>query len=244
MKVLILAGTAEARALSHHLDALPNVEVAVSLAGRTSTTADHSGTVRVGGFDGVEGLSHHLMEQGIDAIVDATHPFAATMSAHAAEAAQRRRLPHLRFERPPWRAQPGDRWTDVADMTEAARALPALGATRALLTIGRTELDAFTDLGGIHLVVRSIETVDKHLLASAVFIQARGPFAVTDELALLKHHSIDTVVTKNSGGNDAKLIAARQLDIPVVMVKRPPSPGGTTVDNLHDTLRWLRSVDP
>lgn len=244
MKVLVLAGTAEGRALSHRLDALPGVEVVVSLAGRTSAVADHGGTVRVGGFGGVEGLERTLVAEGIDAIVDATHPFAATISAHAAEAAGRCGLPRLAFERPPWRPRPGDRWTDVADVAEAARVLPALGATRVLLTIGRAELGAFADIDGVHFVVRSIEAVEEQSLGGAVFIRARGLFSIADELTLLERHHIDTVVTKNSGGDDAKLVAARRLDIPVVMVRRPPCPGGTTVDNLDAALRWLHSIDP
>lgn len=242
MKVLILAGTAEARALSHRLDARPDVEVVVSLAGRTAAAADHGGTVRVGGFHGIDGLEHHLVHEKVDAVVDATHPFAATMSAHAARAAARARVPHLRFERPPWHARSGDRWTEVADVGQAARALPTIGATRVLLTIGRTGLDAFADIGAAHLVVRSIEPVDQQPFAGAVFVQARGPFTVADELALLEHHDIDTVVMKNSGGDDAKLAAARQLDLAVVMIRRPPSPGGPTVDDLDDVVRWLRSL--
>lgn len=243
MKVLVLAGTAEARALSQHLDALPDVELVVSLAGRTSAAADHGGTVRVGGFDGVDGLETHLMKERIDAIVDATHPFATTMSAHAIQAAHRTGLPHLRFERPPWRAQPGDHWTEVADVAGAARALPALGASRVLLTIGRTGLDAFGDIVDVHFIVRSIETVDEQSLADVVFLRARGPFTVADEVALLEGHAIDAMVTKNSGGDDAKLVAARELDIPVIMVRRPPSPGGTTVDNLEDALRWMHFAE-
>lgn len=243
MKVLLLAGTAEARDLSHRLYGLADVEVEVSLAGRTSAVADHGGTVRVGGFDGVDGLEGHLVEEGFDAIVDATHPFAAVMSAHAAQAAERVGLPRLRFERPPWRAQAGDQWIQVADVTEAATALPTLRATRVWLTIGRTGLDAFANIDGVHLVVRSIEPVRQKQLAEAVFIQARGPFTVADELKLLEQHDIDTVVTKNSGGDDAKIVAARRLGIPVVMIGRPPRPRGTTVDNLDDVLRWLRTVE-
>lgn len=243
MKVLLLAGTAEARELSHRLDGLAELEVVVSLAGRTSTVADHGGTVRVGGFDGVDGLVRHLVDEGFDAIVDATHPFAETMSTHAAAAAERLGIPRLRFERPPWRAQAGDRWIEVAGVAEASMALPALDATRVLLTIGGTGLDAFADIGDVQLVVRSIETVDRQRLPGAVFLQARGPFAVSDELGLLERYDIDTVVTKNSGGDDSKLVAARELGIHVVMIQRPPCLPGTTVGNLDDALRWLRSVD-
>lgn len=243
MKVLLLGGTAEARELSHRLDGLPDLEVVVSLAGRTANVADHGGSMRVGGFHGADGLASHLVEEGFDAIVDATHPFAETMSTHAATAAERVGIPRLRFERPPWRAQAGDRWIEVSDVAEAAMALPALGATRVLLTIGRTGLDAFADIGDVQVVVRSIEAVDRQRLPGAVFIEARGPFAVSDELRLLERHDIDTVVTKNSGGDDAKLVAARELGVPVLMIKRPPGPPGSTVADVEAAVRWLRSGD-
>lgn len=242
MKVLILAGTAEARALSHRLDALPDVEVVVSLAGRTSAAADHGGTLRLGGFGGVEALARHLVDEGIDAVVDATHPFATTMSAHAAEATERCGVPLLGVQRPPWRPQPGDRWIEAADVAAAARMLPALGVSRALLTIGRSELAHFAAIQGVRFVVRSIEGVDEQVLEDALFIRARGPFTVADEVALLDRHGIDVVVAKNSGGDDAKLAAARQLDIPVVLVSRPPSPSPVDAESVADALRWLRSV--
>jgi precorrin-6A/cobalt-precorrin-6A reductase len=242
VRVLLLAGTNEARALSHEMAELPDVDVVVSLAGRTSAAADHGGTLRVGGFGGAEELEAYLVQERFDAIVDATHPFAARMSAHAARAANRAGLPHLRFERPPWRAQPGDRWTEVADVAAAARAVRALGATRVLLTIGGTGLDAFGDIGGVHFVVRSIETVDLQPLGDASSIRARGPFTIAAEFTLLERHGIDAVVAKNSGGDDAKLVAARRLDIPVVMIRRPSTTDGLTVERLDDVLRWLRST--
>jgi len=243
VKVLLLAGTAEARALSHALDEVVGVDVVVSLAGRTSAAAGHGGTLRVGGFGGVEGLEAYLLEERFDAVVDATHPFAARMSAHVARAVRRSRTPLVRFERPEWRAQVGDRWTEAADVDAAARALVVLGATRVLLTIGRTGLDAFRSLDQVHFVVRSIETVDQQRLSSVSSIRARGPFTVADEVALLERHAIDAVVTKNSGGDDAKLVAARTLDVPVVMIKRPPGVDCSRVDNLEDALRWLGSAD-
>lgn len=243
MKVLLLAGTAEARALSHALDALVDVDVVVSLAGRTAAAADHGGTLRVGGFGGVDGLEAYLVHERFDAVVDATHPFAERMSVHVARAVRRAGTPLARFERPQWRAQVGDRWTEVADADAAARAVVALGATRVLLTIGRTGLDAFRSLDHVHFVVRSIETVDQQQLANLSSIRARGPFTVADEVALLERHAIDAVVTKNSGGDDAKLVAARTLDIPVVMIERPLRALCATVDNVEDALRWLRSAE-
>jgi len=197
----------------------------------------------VGGFGGVEGLEAYLLQERFDAVVDATHPFAERMSAHVARAVRRAGTPLVRFERPPWRARVGDRWTEVADVDASARAVVALGATRVLLTIGRTGLDAFRSLDHVHFVVRSIETVDQQQLANLSSIRARGPFTVADEVALLERHAIDAVVTKNSGGDDAKLVAARTLHIPVVMIERPRGADCSRVDNLEDVLRWLSSAD-
>ncbi|MEM1333179.1 MAG: cobalt-precorrin-6A reductase [Actinomycetota bacterium] len=242
VKVLVLGGTTEARLLSHHLDADPEVEVTVSLAGRTSTAATYGGTTRVGGFGGVDALAEHLVSSRYDAVIDVTHPFAATMSAHAATAADRAGVPRLRVERPPWRSQIGDRWTEVDDAAAAASTLTSLGSRRALITIGRSDLDAFTSLPDVHLVVRSIEAVDDQSPANIVFIQARSPFGVDDETTLLDHHRIDTLVTKNSGGDDAKLIAARERRVGVVMIRRPAGPPGPTVADVDGALRWVRSL--
>lgn len=242
MKVLVLGGTTEARLLSHHLDADPDLEVTVSLAGRTSAAATYGGTTRVGGFGGVDALAEHLVSSRYDAVIDATHPFAATMSAHAATAAHRVSVPLLRVERPPWRPQIGDRWTEVDDVAAAASTLTSLGSRRVLITIGRSGLDAFTSLRNVHLVVRSIEAVDDRSSSNIVFIQARSPFDVDDETTLLDHHRIDTLVTKNSGGDDAKLTAARERHVDVVMIRRPAGPSGLTVPDVDGALRWVRSL--
>lgn len=242
MKALILAGTAEARLLSHQLERIVGVEVVVSLAGRTSRPADHGGTVRVGGFGGADGLAAYLAAERIDALVDATHPFAATISAHAAEAADRCGVPRLQLVRPPWEPFPHDRWVDVGDVAGAASALRELGADRVLLTVGRTDLDAFTGMDDVHFVVRSIERPAAVPLADFALLQARGPFTVTQERDMLRRQGIDAVVSKNSGGEDAKLVAARELGVPVVMIRRPPPVPGVVAHDVPTAVDRLRSI--
>lgn len=239
MKVLVLAGTAEARRLSQRLGERPDVEVVVSLAGLTSTAADHGGTVRTGGFGGADGLARFLRGGAFDAVVDATHPFAATMPGNAAAACERCSIPRLRLVRAPWRPGVGDRWIDVADLGAAAEAVRQSGATRVLLTTGRMELVPFARLRDVSFVVRSIEPPAHLPLPSAEVVRARGPFTVGDEVDLLTARSIDLVVTKNAGGHDAKLVAARRLGLPVVVVRRPPTVPGPSVETVDEALVWL-----
>lgn len=247
MKVLLLAGTAEARRLSHELAARPGTEVVVSLAGLTARANVHGGTVRVGGFGGVDGLTAFLRQAAFDVVVDATHPFAATMPLHATIACERSSIARLRFVRPPWVAAGDDRWTDVADLDAAARAVRWSGASRVLLTTGRMELEPFVGLDDVAFVLRSIELPARLPLASVVWVTGRGPFTVDDELALLRKHRIDLVVSKNSGGDPAKLLAARHLDVPVVMIRRPsvvPGPHATTLAGAHAWIaaRWRETA--
>lgn len=214
-------------------------EPILSLAGRTSAPAAAPVATRIGGFGGAEGLAHFLAGERIAAVVDATHPFAARMSANAATACALSGVPLLALTRPPWQRQPGDNWTEVADMAGAAAALGTKPA-RVFLTIGRQELAAFAAAPQHHYVVRTIEPAEG-LLASATLIRARGPFAVEDEVALIRREAIDVVVSKNAGGQatEAKIIAARNLGLPVVMVRRPDRPDVPTVETAEAALAWL-----
>lgn len=239
VKVLLLAGTAEARQLSHELAARDGTEVVVSLAGLTSNAGDHGGVVRTGGFGGVDGLAQVLLEGAYDVVVDATHPFAQVMPQNAASACERCGTPRLRLVRPPWVRHAGDRWIDVDDLDAAARAVRASGAARVLLTTGRMELEPFAGFDGVTFLVRSIERPARLPLVSAEVVTGRGPFSTEEELALLTSHRIDLVVSKNAGGNDAKLVAARQLDVPVVMVRRPPTVPGPHAATLEDVHAWI-----
>ncbi len=244
MRVLLLAGTTEAAALAALLADRPDIEVMASLAGRTTTPAPLPCPVRTGGFGGADGLARELHTGGYDALVDATHPFATVMPHNAAAAATATGIPRLRLARPPWCPGAGDDWHEVADLEAAAALLPGLGARRVLLTTGRLELASFAAVPGVHFVVRSIEPADPMPLTDATVLLARGPFSVDDEVAVLRDHRIDTIVTKNSGAaaTAAKLAAARTLALRVVMVRRPPQPPGPRADTSDAALRWLDTL--
>lgn len=241
-RVLILGGTGDARRLAA-LAARAGLEVVSSLAGRTRAPRLPEGDVRVGGFGGVEGLAAYLVDERVDLLVDATHPYADVISAHAAEAATRAGVPSLRLDRPAWSEVPGDRWTHVASVDAAAAMLPSLGR-RAFLAIGRQELAAFARLEGVWCLVRMIEPLEADTATPpGEAIYDRGPFTEAGERALMLAHRIDVLVTRNSGGDDtsAKIAAARALGIPVVMVSRPEAVEGDTVATPEAALDWLRS---
>jgi len=240
-RMLLLGGTAEARSLAAALHRDPGVTVTSSLAGRVADPRLPPGRTRVGGFGGVDGLVRWLGDEHIDALIDATHPFAATMSAAAAAAAGRAGVPLLRLSRPAWRAHPGDRWNHVDSLAEAARTLPALGS-RVFLTTGRQGLSEFAHLDELWFLVRAIDPPTPPVPRAMELLLDRGPFSEETERELMLRHEIRVVVTKNSGGEAtaAKLAAARRLGLPVVMVRRPPPPEGvTTVDNVAAALELL-----
>jgi precorrin-6A/cobalt-precorrin-6A reductase len=236
MRLLILGGTGEAVALARHLAGRPDLAIVSSLAGRVAAPSLPPGTVRIGGFGGVDGLAAYLTAEQIGAVVDATHPFAARMSAHAAEACRRSGVPLLAFVRPAWVPGAGDRWQPVADMAAAA----ALCRGRVFLTVGRQELAGFADSEAWFLI-RSIDPPDGPLPAAHELLLARGPFGLADEIDLLRAHRIDMVVSKNSGGpaTYAKLEAARALGLPVVMVERPARPLADEAGSLEEVWAWL-----
>jgi precorrin-6A/cobalt-precorrin-6A reductase len=239
VKLLILGGTAEAVALAEACAGRLGLEVISSLAGRTRAPTLPPGEVRIGGFGGAEGLAKFLLERAIDRVVDVTHPFALQIGAHAERACREVEVPRLRLLRPPWRPEASDRWVEVADLAQAARLLPELGR-RPFLTVGQRDLEAFAGLD-LWFLVRTIEPPGPSPLRRAEWIAGRGPFAVEDETALLRAHGIDVLVTKASGGEAtyAKLVAARRLGLPVLMVQRPPPPPGPVVDSIAAALAWL-----
>ena len=237
--LLILGGTAEAAALAARLAG--ELRVTTALAGRTEHPGPLAGAVRIGGFGGAEGLAAWLVEHEVDLVVDATHPFAAAISAHAAEACARLGLPRLRLQRPPWRRDPRDRWIEVADAPGAARALARLGG-RAFVTVGTRELPAFAGLDMVWLLIRLIAMpAVLPALGPHEFILGRGPFALAEERRLLQRHHITALVTKASGGaaTEAKILAAREADLPVVLIRRPPPPDGPIVDSVEDAAAWV-----
>jgi len=239
--VLILGGTAEARELAAALVARRDVRVTTSLAGRVARPGAITGEVRIGGFGGADGLADWLREQRVDALVDATHPFAESITANAARAAAQTGVPELVLRRPGWHPDPEDRWHPATSLAEAAEQLPRLGR-RVFLTTGRLGLAAFAHLTDLHFVVRSVELPQPPMPPHTEVLLARGPFTVADETARLNDHRIDVLVTKDSGGRAtaAKLTAARELRLPVVVVQRPPLPEAvSTVPDVAGVLAWL-----
>ncbi|WP_406102084.1 cobalt-precorrin-6A reductase [Streptomyces canus] len=244
--ILILGGTTEARELAAVLTARPGVRVTTSLAGRVTRPGAVAGEVRIGGFGGAAGLADWMREEHVDALIDATHPFARAITAHAAQAAAATGVRTVVLRRPGWRPGPGDRWHPVDSLAEAAALLPGLGR-RVFLTTGRMELAAFAHLSELHFVVRSVELPEPPMPPHTEVLLARGPFTVADESTLLYDHCIDVLVTKDSGGaaTSAKLTAARELALPVVVVRRPPLPEGVgSVPDVAGVQRWLDRNSP
>jgi precorrin-6A/cobalt-precorrin-6A reductase len=240
MRVLLLGGTSEARALAKTLH--PRVDIVSSLAGRVPDPALPVGPVLIGGFGGVDGLRRWLRDEHVDAVVDATHPFAATMTAHAAEACTSLRIPHLVLARPPW--VPGDAIVVASDV-EAAETVARQRYSRVFLTTGRSGVKAFAD-SDAWLLIRAVTAPDPALLPRRHrLLLSRGPYRYDDELALLREHRIDALVTKNSGGamTRAKLDASAAQGIPVVMVARPPLPPGVAaVGTVDEAVEWVEAL--
>ena len=262
--ILILGGTAEARELAWRLQEA-RVDVTSSLAGRVARPRLPAGEVRIGGFGGPRALAAWVAEHGVRAVVDATHPFAERISASAAQACPAAGVGLLRLERPGWTQRPGDRWRWVDDLDAAAaavrdhavaprsapsgreappRAFPAraTGAPRArvLLTTGRQGLAAFADVDDAWFLVRCVDPPEPPLPRDHELLLDRGPYTLDGELALIDAHRIDLVVTKDSGGSHtvAKLDAARERSLPVIVVRRPPRLDVPTVTTVEAALRW------
>ncbi|HEY4280699.1 MAG TPA: cobalt-precorrin-6A reductase [Conexibacter sp.] len=240
MPVLILGGTGEARDLAAQLHA-QNVAVISSLAGRVARPRLPVGEVRIGGFGGPERLAEWLRANAIDAVVDATHPFAERISASAATARERASLPLLRLERPGWSERDGDRWTWVDDLAGAAALIPQLGQ-RVLLTTGRQGLPAFATVADAWFLIRCVDPPDPPLPPRHDLLLDRGPYTLVGEVGLIDAHRIDLVITKDSGGalTEAKLDAARTRALPVIVVRRPPRPAGVeTVTTVGEAVAWV-----
>ena len=241
--LLILGGTADARELAGVLHGR-GVPVVSSLAGRVAAPRLPPGEVRIGGFGGPEGLERWLVEHDVFAVVDATHPFAARMSASAFEACASAGVPLLRLERPGWRERPGDRWHWVDDVEAAADAVGGLGP-RALLALGRQQVAAFAGVDSTWFLIRSVGPPDPPLPPRHELLLDRGPFTVSGELGVLDEHRIDVVVTRDSGGDQiaAKLDAARQRGLPVVVVRRPAAASTAAVTTVAEAAAWVSSQD-
>jgi len=245
-RILILGGTTEARQLAARLAQRRDLAVTLSLAGRTASPAAQPVPVRIGGFGGAEGLARHLAAERVDALIDATHPYAAVMAANAARAAALAGVPLVALRRPPWTAVAGDRWIEVADVQTA---VAALGGTprRVFLALGRKELAPFEAAPQHHYLVRSVDPVDPPLaVANATYVTGRGPFTESSDHALLSAHRIEIVVAKNSGGSAtySKIAAARALGLTVVLLARPPLPAVAAVTTIAEVEAFIDHAVP
>ena len=241
--ILVLGGTGEARRLAD-LMVTAGLDVVTSLAGKVTRPRLPRGEVRIGGFGGAEGLTHWMRENGVSAVIDATDPFADQISESAVHAARETATPLLRLHRPPWTEQAGDEWIRVPDMQTAAHVVRER-FRRPMLTVGKQGASAFAgDTRGSYLI-RCSEPPPGALPHRYLLVLDRGPFGVESERTLMSRHRIDVLVTRNSGGatSEAKLAAARDLRIPVVMVDRPETPQAPrvpeTVHSVEDAARWL-----
>jgi precorrin-6A/cobalt-precorrin-6A reductase len=240
-RVLILGGTAEARMLAERLADRSDLAVTLSLAGRTASPARQKVPMRSGGFGGEAGLSEYLVSEHIDALIDATHPYASFISKNAIEAARKTDVPLMLLRRPPWMAITGDRWMQVSDVREAVRTL-AETPRRVFVTLGRNELAPFSEAPQHRYLIRSVDPVDPPLtLPHVAYVTGRGPFGEAEDRALMIAHRIEVVIAKNSGGTATygKIAAARALGIGVIMLRRPPVPAARAVETVEDALAWL-----
>ncbi len=227
--------------LGERLAKRDELDVTLSLAGRTASPVPHAVPIRVGGFGGAAGLADYLVAERIDALIDATHPYANIISENAAAAARRTAVPFMALRRPPWTAVTGDRWIEVSD---AAAAVNAIGREprSVFIALGRNELGAFAGTPQHRYLVRSVDPVDPPLpLPHVAYVTARGPFSEASDRALMTAHEIDVVIAKNSGGSAAygKIAAARALGIEVILLRRPPAHAAPAVETVEDAIAWL-----
>ncbi len=245
MRVLILGGTHEAFQLAEQMAQRGGIAFISSLAGRTREPRRPIGEVRIGGFGGAEGLARYLRDERITRLINATHPFAARISANAVTAAVTAGIPLMRLLRPAWTARHDDRWVAARHAAEAAELCRREGG-RIFLTLGSGELDAFTAIHNAHFLVRMVDAPEQLPLSDYRVLLARGPFSLQEELRLLAENHIGLIVAKNSGGEAtyAKIEAARRMGLPVVMIERPAialDPRSPAVARIEDVMTWVTS---
>ncbi len=227
--------------LGERLAKRADLEVTLSLAGRTASPVPHAVPIRVGGFGGAAGLADYLVAQRVNALIDATHPFANVISENATVAARQTAVPFMMLHRPPWSAVAGDRWIEAADTEAAVRAIGER-PRGVFVALGRNELRPLAGAPQHRYLVRSVDTVEPLLpLPHVVYVTARGPFREADDRELMTAHGIDVVIAKNSGGTAAygKIAAARALGIEVILLRRPAAPDGPAVETVDDAISWL-----
>ena len=244
-KILILGGTGDAVKLAAKLAPIPDIEIISSLAGRTKKPNALVGQVRIGGFGGSIGLANYLQENLIDILIDATHPCAGQITVNGAIAAEFTNIPHLMLVRPQWERVSGDNWIEVENVEAAAQEIPE-SVKRIFITSGRQQLEPFLKRSHIYpeswYLIRSIDPPDIEILNSHILLD-RGPFSLEQERRLLHEYQIEAIVSKNSGGGAtyAKITAARELKIPIIMVQRPAIPDGEKVTSIEEAIAWLSS---
>ncbi|WP_257169132.1 cobalt-precorrin-6A reductase [Bradyrhizobium sp. SRS-191] len=241
MRILILGGTTEASELAQLLAGDSRFEATLSLAGRTVSPKPQPLRTRIGGFGGIAGLEAWLRDHAVEAVIDATHPYADQMARHAVAACEGLALPLASIRRAAWPRQERDRWIDVATPQAAVSAL-GQDPARVFLSLGRLELAAFVAAPQHHYVARTIDPPGDIALPPDIrFVFDRGPFDETKEEAFLTREHIAFVVSKNSGGAATypKIAAARRLNIPVVMIARPDKPHGVPLDSARAAVTWL-----
>jgi len=236
-KVLILGGTADAVRIAQSMSG--NAHVLYSLAGRTREPNLPDCRIHTGGFGGADGLAAYIAENNIDALLDATHPYAATMATNAAAACQKAEIPGAKYLRPAWRAEEADNWIAAKDYEEAARLLSDMG-DRVFLSTGSQNLEAFTIQKDKFFLIRAVEPPESIPFDIYSLLLARGPFERSGETMLLSKYDIQVVVSKNSGGPlVAKLLAARDRKTPVIMIDRPKPPEGDVIESEEGVIDWL-----
>jgi precorrin-6A/cobalt-precorrin-6A reductase len=241
LKILLLGGTSEASLLAKRLARVPDISATLSLAGRTRNATASPLPVRVGGFGGADGFADHLKREGIELVLDATHPFAAQISANAIAACRMTGVPLLAVERPPWEKASGDRWSEHDSIEDAVAALPDVPAN-VFSALGRSAISALCAKPQHRYVIRVVDAVElPSELSHATVIAARGPFRTDDDVALFRAHNIACVLAKNSGGDAAyaKIEAARLLALPVYMVRRPVIAERDTVATVDEAMSWI-----
>lgn len=239
-RILLLAGTAEGRKVAGALTARPGWEVIASLAGATADPAAYPCPTRIGGFGGAAGLAAYLTAEGIEALVDATHPFAETITGNAVAAARSAGVPYLRLERPGWSPGGAAMWREVADL-ETAAAAPPPGA-RALLAIGVQGLAPFAARRDVWWLARVIQRPrDAPDFARGAYLEARPPYRLEAEQALMRAQRITHLIAKNSGGPSGwpKIAAAAALGVETVLIRRPAAPDAPVVDTIDAVMDWL-----
>jgi precorrin-6A/cobalt-precorrin-6A reductase len=239
-RALILGGTSEAHLLAEAV-ARAGLDATYSYGGRTIDPSRRPLRTRVGGFGGASGLADYIRRERITHVIDATHPFAAEMSRNAVVACADTGTRLIALERAPWFRVGGDNWIDVADIASAVAALPEERA-HVFLAIGRQRIAPFSAKPQHAYTLRFVDRPDTVLpLPDVDVIVSRGPFAFIDELELMRSRRIEWVVARNSGGTGAraKIDAARELGLPVVMLKRPELPERPRVESVAEVIQWL-----